>query len=97
LIFKKFILPPRNSNYDKRNPSIIIQKNVTFIIGRVTVVQLPTAETVKNDQMIYSENMPRLLKMQKDAVGAMIKLSPSQFRSVENRVRLATLLLVKKF
>lgn len=64
---------------------------------RVTTIELPSADQVKNDQVIYSENMPRLLKMQKDAISAMVKLSPSQFRSVENRVGLANLLLVKEF
>jgi uncharacterized protein YoxC len=61
------------------------------------VILLPSAEEVGEGQMLYSENMPRLLKMQKDVIQALAKLSPAQFRTVENRNGVANLLLLKEF
>ena len=75
----------------------VVTISLKALSGKVTKIPLPKAEIILEDRMLYSENMTRLLKMQKSAIAALVKLSPSQFRSVEDRVGLANLLLVKEF
>jgi hypothetical protein len=86
-----------------KSSGVLIYKDKTVFVslkelnGKVSTVALPNAKSVTENRMVYSENMPRLLKMQKDAIAAIVKLSPSKFRSVENRTGLANLLLLKEF
>lgn len=65
--------------------------------GAIVNVQLPSAESIDADVVVYSENMEKLLRMQKDTISALVKLSPSQFRSQESREKFAQLLLLKNY
>jgi len=67
-------------------------ENVEFVD-----ISLPTAKEVSSDVVVYSENMERLLKMQKDTISALVKLTPSKFRSSESREKFAQLLLFKNY
>ena len=58
---------------------------------------LPRSEAITANTMLYSENMERLIKMQKDTVSALVKLSPSQFRTTESREKFSRMLLFKNF
>ena len=60
-------------------------------------IVLPTMNQINLDVLVYSENMEHLLKMQKDTLSALIKLSPSQFRSTESREKYAEVLLLKNY
>ena len=82
-----------------KNSNGELKLHLPFGIDNIEFVEisLPTAEEVSSNVLVYSENMERLLKMQKDTISALVKLSPSQFRSSESREKFAQLLLFKNY
>lgn len=78
------------------NITIVRNDNSWAISMDNIIINLPTLEEVKNNQVTYSENMERLLRMQESVINALIKLSPAQYRPMKEREGLAKILLMNQ-